>query len=137
MNRSYARRAFGPYAREIYIHLRSPVHLVVLNDHLATAKRHPAGTTDRLLQADRERPVEVVAVELDAQLCALVECRQTYAVGRVLLGESDAELIVDALANYDVWWSSALLGGELRAQAMEGAPTRRTTKMLRRRRARR
>ncbi len=28
----------------------------VLSDHLATAKRHPAGTTDRLLQADRERP---------------------------------------------------------------------------------
>ena len=28
----------------------------VLSDHLATAKHHPAGTTDRLLQADRERP---------------------------------------------------------------------------------
>jgi len=30
--------------------------IAVLSDHLATAKRHPAGTTDRLLQADRERP---------------------------------------------------------------------------------
>jgi hypothetical protein len=30
--------------------------IAVLDEHLATAKRHPAGTTDRLLQADRERP---------------------------------------------------------------------------------
>lgn len=30
--------------------------VAVLREHLATAKRHPAGTTDRLLQADRERP---------------------------------------------------------------------------------
>lgn len=30
--------------------------LAVIDRHLATAKRHPAGTTDRLLQADRERP---------------------------------------------------------------------------------
>jgi len=30
--------------------------IAVLREHLATAKRHPAGTTDRLLQADRERP---------------------------------------------------------------------------------
>lgn len=28
----------------------------VLDEHLATAERRPAGTTDRLLQADRERP---------------------------------------------------------------------------------
>jgi hypothetical protein len=27
-----------------------------IDHHLATAKRHPAGTTDRFLQADRERP---------------------------------------------------------------------------------
>lgn len=30
--------------------------LAVIDKHLATAKRHPAGTTDRLLEADRERP---------------------------------------------------------------------------------
>jgi hypothetical protein len=30
--------------------------LAVIDRHLATAKRHPAGTTDRLLQADRDRP---------------------------------------------------------------------------------
>jgi hypothetical protein len=30
--------------------------IAVIDDHLATAKRRPAGTTDRLLQADRERP---------------------------------------------------------------------------------
>jgi hypothetical protein len=28
----------------------------VIDAHLATAKRHPAGTTDRLLAADRDRP---------------------------------------------------------------------------------
>jgi hypothetical protein len=28
----------------------------VARAYLATAKRHPAGTTDRLLAADRERP---------------------------------------------------------------------------------
>jgi hypothetical protein len=27
-----------------------------LREHLKTAERHPAGTTDRLLQADRNRP---------------------------------------------------------------------------------
>lgn len=27
-----------------------------MRDHLKTAKRHPAGTTDRLLEADRNRP---------------------------------------------------------------------------------
>ncbi len=27
-----------------------------IDEHLAIATRHPAGTTDRLLQADRERP---------------------------------------------------------------------------------
>ena len=31
-------------------------HLAVIDRHLATAKRHSAGTTDRLLQADRNRP---------------------------------------------------------------------------------
>ena len=30
--------------------------IAVLDEHPATAKRHPAGTTDRLLEADRERP---------------------------------------------------------------------------------
>ena len=35
-------------------------------------------------------------------------------MGRVLLGEPDAELIVDAVAKYDVWCSSALLVVELR-----------------------
>lgn len=30
--------------------------LAVIDRHLATAKRHPAGTTDRLLEADRNRP---------------------------------------------------------------------------------
>lgn len=30
--------------------------IAVIDEHLATAKRHPAGTTDRLLEADRERP---------------------------------------------------------------------------------
>lgn len=30
--------------------------LAVIDEHLATATPHPAGTTDRLLEADRERP---------------------------------------------------------------------------------
>jgi len=30
--------------------------IAVIDEHLATAKRHPAGTTDQLLEADRERP---------------------------------------------------------------------------------
>jgi hypothetical protein len=30
--------------------------LAVIDRHLASAKRHPAGTTDRLLEADRQRP---------------------------------------------------------------------------------
>lgn len=30
--------------------------LAVIDRHLATAKRHPAGTTDGLLEADRNRP---------------------------------------------------------------------------------
>ena len=38
-------------------------------------------------------------------------------MGRVLLGEPDAELIVDAVAKYDVWCSSALLVVELRRLA--------------------
>lgn len=33
-----------------------PDFLAVIDRHLATAKRHPAGTTDRLLEADRQRP---------------------------------------------------------------------------------
>lgn len=41
----------------------------------------------------------------------------TSALGRVLLGEPDAELIRDALARYDAWWSSALLVVELRRLA--------------------
>lgn len=41
----------------------------------------------------------------------------TSALGRVLLGEPDAELIRDALAAYDAWWSSALLLVELRRLA--------------------
>ncbi len=30
--------------------------IAVIDQHLATARRHAAGTTDRLLQADRTRP---------------------------------------------------------------------------------
>ena len=30
--------------------------IAVIDEHLATAERHPAGTTDRLLEADRQRP---------------------------------------------------------------------------------
>jgi hypothetical protein len=30
--------------------------LAVIDEHLATAEPHPAGTTDRLLGADRQRP---------------------------------------------------------------------------------
>ena len=30
--------------------------VAVIDEQLATATRHPAGATDRLLQADRERP---------------------------------------------------------------------------------
>lgn len=41
----------------------------------------------------------------------------TSALGRVLLGEPDAELIGDALARYDAWWSSVLLVVELRRLA--------------------
>lgn len=41
----------------------------------------------------------------------------TSALGRVLLGEPDAELIREALAHYDPWWSSALLLVELRRLA--------------------
>lgn len=41
----------------------------------------------------------------------------TSALGRVLLGEPDAELIRDALARYDAWWSSALLVVEMRRLA--------------------
>ena len=39
------------------------------------------------------------------------------ALGRILLGEPDAELIRDALAGYEDWWSSALLVVELRRLA--------------------
>ena len=31
-------------------------HLAVIDRHLATTKRHPAGTTDRLLAGDHNRP---------------------------------------------------------------------------------
>jgi len=41
----------------------------------------------------------------------------TSALGRVLLGEPDAETIRDTLAGYDAWWSSALLAVELRRLA--------------------
>lgn len=41
----------------------------------------------------------------------------TSALGRVLLGEPDAELIRDGLAGYEAWWSSALLVVELRRLA--------------------
>lgn len=41
----------------------------------------------------------------------------TSALGRVMLGEPDAELIRDALARYDAWWSSALLVVEMRRLA--------------------
>jgi uncharacterized protein with PIN domain len=42
----------------------------------------------------------------------------TSALGRVLLGEPDAELIRDTLAGYDTWRSSALLLVELRRFAV-------------------
>lgn len=46
----------------------------------------------------------------------------TSALGRVLLGEPDAGLIRARLAQYDPWWSSALLIVELRRLARrEGA----------------
>jgi uncharacterized protein with PIN domain len=38
----------------------------------------------------------------------------TSALGRVLLGEPDGELIRETLAQNDPWWSSALLFLELR-----------------------
>jgi uncharacterized protein with PIN domain len=41
----------------------------------------------------------------------------TSALGRVLLGEPDAETIRDTLAGYDTWWASALLAVELRRLA--------------------
>lgn len=41
----------------------------------------------------------------------------TSALGRVLLGEPDAEVIRETLARYDPWWSSALLLVELRRLA--------------------
>jgi predicted nucleic acid-binding protein len=41
----------------------------------------------------------------------------TSALGRVLLGEPDGELIRETLARYDPWWSSALLFLELRRLA--------------------
>lgn len=49
----------------------------------------------------------------------------TSGLGRVLLGEPDAELIRETLARYDPWWSSALLIVELRRLARrEGAEER-------------
>jgi hypothetical protein len=41
----------------------------------------------------------------------------TSALGRVLLAEPGALAIRAALAGYDAWWSSALLGVELRRLA--------------------
>jgi predicted nucleic acid-binding protein len=41
----------------------------------------------------------------------------TSALGRVLLGEPDAESIRNALAGYGAWWSNALLVVELRRLA--------------------
>jgi uncharacterized protein len=41
----------------------------------------------------------------------------TSALGRILLGEPDAQLIRDTLAAYKPWWSSALLVVELRRLA--------------------
>lgn len=41
----------------------------------------------------------------------------TSALGRVLLGEPDAEAILDVLGGYDARWSSALLIVELRRLA--------------------
>lgn len=45
----------------------------------------------------------------------------TSALGRVLLGEPDAELIRETLARYEDWWSSALLLLELRRLARREA----------------
>jgi hypothetical protein len=43
--------------RRVNDHARAPLGLLaVIDEHLATAAPHPAGTTDRLLEADRERP---------------------------------------------------------------------------------
>lgn len=41
----------------------------------------------------------------------------TSALGRVLLGEPDAQLIRETLSQHDPWWSSALLLVELRRLA--------------------
>lgn len=41
----------------------------------------------------------------------------TSALGRVLLGEPDAQVIRDTLVRYDAWWASALLVVELRRLA--------------------
>lgn len=42
---------------QLHARSRHEVHLIaVIDAHLATATRHPAGTTDRLLAADRDRP---------------------------------------------------------------------------------
>jgi hypothetical protein len=48
--------------KEIVVHLTEGTRdvpglfLEVIDAHLATAKPHPAGTTDRELEADRSRP---------------------------------------------------------------------------------
>lgn len=54
----------------------------------------------------------------------------TSALGRVLLGEPDAEAIRDALAEYDGWSSSALLVVELRRLARREGLERAADKML-------
>lgn len=54
----------------------------------------------------------------------------TSALGRVLLGEPDAESIRDALAAYDVWWSSALLIVEMRRLARRESVEKAAESML-------
>lgn len=54
----------------------------------------------------------------------------TSALGRVLLGEPDADLIRTTLARYDPWWSSALLLVELRRLARREGVDERAEELL-------
>ena len=50
---TFMRRAALEHAGRL---IRHRDNLAKIDAHLATATRHPAGTTDRLLAPDRERP---------------------------------------------------------------------------------
>lgn len=54
----------------------------------------------------------------------------TSALGRVLLGEPDADVIRETLARYDPWWSSALLIVELRRLARRAGVDERGEQLL-------